>query len=72
MPKGPGKYDDVCVEVMEKTQSDCAIILVINGKNGNGFSVNSISMDIVMDLPLILRHMANLIEDDYKRKESVN
>src|SRR5208282_4222260 len=47
MSSGAGKYDDICVDVLEKTNATCACVIVIDGKKGNGFSVNSVSRDII-------------------------
>jgi hypothetical protein len=41
MPNGPGKYDDYCTRVREETDAHAAIVLVIGGKRGSGFSVQS-------------------------------
>lgn len=41
MPLGPGKYDDVCTYVREETEASAAIVIVVGGKHGPGFSVQS-------------------------------
>ena len=66
----PGKYDYLCVDALEKTNAECAVLMIFNGQRGNGFSVNSRSMDIVYTLPERLRYMADQIENDLKSKRT--
>jgi hypothetical protein len=37
MPKGPGKYDDLCALVRERSGGQ-VIVIVIGGDKGSGFS----------------------------------
>jgi hypothetical protein len=41
MPIGPGKYDDLCTVVRETAEAKAAIIIILDGNKGNGFSVQS-------------------------------
>lgn len=68
MAEGAGKYDDLCVEVLRKTNADCAIVLVVNGNRGNGFSVNSLDHDFIFILPDILEDIASQIRQDVLKK----
>jgi hypothetical protein len=68
MAEGSGKYDDICVEVLERTRASCACVIVIDGKKGNGFSVNSVSRDLIDVLPSILEAVANEIRTDVFKK----
>lgn len=61
MPIGAGKYDDLCTYVRENSDADGAIVIVLNGKLGNGFSVQAIA-EITATLPVLLRSMAEQIE----------
>ena len=65
MPLGPGKYDDLCTMVRRKAKAHGAMVLVIGGERGSGFSVQA---DIVqtMQLPQTLRSLAQQIEDSFK------
>jgi len=63
MPKGPGKYDDLCEDVLKKSNAECVIVMVINGSLGNGFSVSSTRTDILFDLPYMLEQMASEIRN---------
>lgn len=67
MPEGAGKYDDLCVGVLQKANADCAIVIVVNGNYGSGFSVNTIDESFIFKLPELLEHMASMIRDDISR-----
>lgn len=62
---GPGKYDDLCQYVMEKAEAKGAIVAVINGNKGFGFSCH-LTLEDTIKLPLVLRTMADQIEEDMK------
>lgn len=62
--EGPGKYDDICTIVRENTQALGAIIIVIGGNKGSGFSVQTISPNFASKLPKILRLLADDLEDE--------
>lgn len=63
MAIGPGKYDDVCTQVRLIAGATTAIVIIIDGNNGNGFAVQSIDPFIQTSLPKILREMAEQIEN---------
>lgn len=63
---GPGKYDDLCTYVREKSEAQGALILIINGNKGLGFSCQMTLPD-VLALPAMLRAMADEIEADQKK-----
>lgn len=60
---GPGKYDDLCTELREKTRAVGAIVIIVEGNQGNGFSVQG-PLPVVAQLPQMLRFMADQIERD--------
>ena len=64
MSNGPGKYNDLCVEAMEKAKAKCAIVIIMDGENGNGFSVNAVSPDYIHALPKMLMVMAIKVQQD--------
>ncbi len=37
----PGKYDDLCTIVRESAEAETAIVIVLNGKQGHGFSLQT-------------------------------
>lgn len=41
MPTGPGKYDPICTHVREQTEARAAIVIVLDGNKGTGFSVQA-------------------------------
>ena len=63
MAQGPGKYDDICTTVREQTQAAAAIVIVINGHKGTGFSLQATGHELAR-LPDILEALANQIRED--------
>lgn len=63
---GPGKYDDLCTYVREKSDALAVIVLIIGGRLGNGFSVQA-THNIEAELPGMLRATAKSIEEDLNR-----
>jgi hypothetical protein len=63
MAVGPGKYDDLCTLVREKTEADGVVVLVFDGNKGNGFSVQG-PVSLTATLARVLRSMADQIEAD--------
>lgn len=43
MPIGPGKYDNLCTFVREESKAAAAIVIIVGGKYGNGFSIQSLT-----------------------------
>ena len=39
---GPGKYDYLCTYVREMSRAQCALVIVINGDKGSGFSLQMV------------------------------
>lgn len=64
MPMGPGKYDDLATYVRKHSLAKTAIVIVLEGYIGNGFSVQSTDAKISARLPALLRLMADDIERD--------
>lgn len=63
MAEGPGKYDDLCTLVREGAQAEVAIVIVINGVHGSGFSVQGVT-----DQEALTRvHLPALLEDLARR-----
>jgi len=60
MSNGPGKYDDALTKAREEAEAEGAILIVFNGKNGNGFSVQA-SQDHIERMPAILEEIASQI-----------
>lgn len=67
MTIGPGKYDDLCTDVREKAQALAALVIIIGGKHGGGFSCQTEDPRALIALPAMLRSMADQIEADQRR-----
>jgi hypothetical protein len=63
MPFGRGKYDAIATFVQEATDAEGAVVLVIEGVKGTGFSVNGTS-EMIATLPALLRGLAAHIEGE--------
>jgi hypothetical protein len=63
MAVGPGKYDEECNYVREKTGAHLAIVVVIGGDRGPGFAVQTYNDEILFNVPKILHEMADEIEN---------
>lgn len=66
MAVGPGKYDDLASHVRHAARSRGVILLVLGGLRGSGFSVQA-DGPTTLQLPSMLRDMADQIERDLKR-----
>lgn len=67
---GPGRYAAQCNQVLIESHADAVLLVVFNGDKGSGFEVHG-KQGVVVDVPAILREMANVIEqEDKKIKES--
>lgn len=62
---GPGKYDALCTHVRKKANADGAIVIVIGGDRGPGFSVQ-VDAPTLLVLPELLEHMAAQIREQMK------
>lgn len=63
---GAGKYDDLCTEAREKAYAVGAILIIIQGNKGWGFSVQA-PLEEMVNLPECLRNIADTIEADLKK-----
>ena len=60
---GAGKYDQLCTYVREQAGAQGALLLVLGGTKGNGFSLQA-DLVTTLRLPEILRELATKIEAD--------
>ncbi len=65
MALGPGKYDDICTLVREKTDAEAVVVVIINGNRGAGFSVQG-HQPAVVYLPDLLDMVSKSIRKDSK------
>ena len=63
MAIGPGKYDDLCTYVREKTQASGVLVVVINGNKGEGFSCQA-DLKTMLIVPDILETIAKQLRKD--------
>lgn len=59
---GPGRYDDYCKYVLEKTDANGVLLVVVNGDKGHGMSLKA-SLELTLALPDILEQIAKDIRD---------
>lgn len=64
MSDGPGKYDDLCTYVREEANAAGAVVIVINGERGSGFSIQLPVEITPHGLADILERMAVTIRSD--------
>lgn len=60
MAIGPGKYDDLCTLVREKANAEGAIVIILGGDRGSGFSCQT-SMTVLLQLCDVLDDMVKQI-----------
>jgi len=57
MPIGPGKYDDLCTQAREGAKATGAVLIIMEGNKGAGFSVQA-PPELLMFIPGFLREIA--------------
>lgn len=72
MPMGPGIYDELCSQVREESEAVAAIVIIIDGKNGNGFSVQSSDPMILIKLPELLQAVTDEIKRSVEQLQKIN
>ena len=60
---GAGKYDELCTQARLGAKAKGAILIVLGGEHGNGFS-GQFEAGVCVNLPSILREVAGQIEAD--------
>jgi hypothetical protein len=63
---GPGKYDHLCTYVRQQAAARGAIVIVLGGRDGNGFSCQADPLTTNV-LPELLEDIARQIREDAKR-----
>jgi hypothetical protein len=63
---GAGKYDELCTAARESARAKGAILIIMEGGRGSGFSVQG-PLEITLRLPGTLRWLADQIETDYEQ-----
>jgi molybdopterin biosynthesis enzyme MoaB len=60
MSKSMENYDDICANVRKDAQADGAIVIIVNGNQGSGFSCQGPEA-LTKELPNILEGLAKQI-----------
>jgi len=63
MALGPGRYDDLCTYVRDQAKADGAIVIVLGGHKGSGFSMQG-DLALMRRLPDMLEKLAATIRAD--------
>lgn len=63
MPLGPGIYDAECTRIRESADAAAVILIVIGSKQGTSGMSCQVQTEYVLNLPKILRDVAQQIED---------
>jgi len=63
---GPGKYDDVCTTARQMAGAEVALVVIINGKQGSGFSMQGDAHALLghLDVAELLEHVALTLRQD--------
>jgi hypothetical protein len=69
MPAGPGKYDAACTVARLTTKATGAVLIVLDGVHGSGFSCQ-MPYELSLTLPTMLRHMADEVEASLKQGDA--
>jgi hypothetical protein len=67
MALGPGKYDNLCSLVRRKAMARCALVIVLNGNKGDGFSCQMQTespLEYTRTLIVVLRSVLEQLEAD--------
>lgn len=67
MTQGAGKYDSLCTGVRIASSAEGVVLIVINGYEGSGFSVQGPEI-VLSTLPDMLEEMAKEIRRDLTAK----
>lgn len=71
MPLGHGKYDDLCTKVREDAHAVAALVIVLSGNKGHGFSSQTSDLRVLEKLPEMLRNVARQIEESRQTGEEI-
>lgn len=68
MSVGPGEYDHLCTQVREQANAQGAIVIIIEGEKGTGFSIQA-PLNVILKLPAILDDVAHQIRSDMNKRK---
>ena len=61
-----GRYDDECERAFHSTRASVAVLLILNGRHGNGLSISTQDPELLVAMPEFLREIATNIEERVK------
>jgi hypothetical protein len=65
-----GKYDSICTKVREETKAAFALVIVLGGDKGEGFSLQMdaarVDPKFMLKVPTFLRNVADGVEKQLK------
>jgi hypothetical protein len=64
---GPGKYDAICTTAREAAGASGAILIILGGKDGGGFSVQC-EPHVIAVIPSLLERVAADIRSDLRKE----
>lgn len=62
---GPGKYDNLCTDVRERSGAVGAVVVIVGGQHGHGFSVQA-PPELLASLPQMLEMVAKQMRADFQ------
>jgi hypothetical protein len=66
---GPGKYDDICTEIRERTESTLCCLIIGGGNKGDGMSLQLVNdPSLILPTVMALRAVADQLENDLKEQ----
>jgi hypothetical protein len=68
MAMGPGKYGANAEKLLAEFGGKLCLIIMIGGPNGPSFDVATLHPQLTLELPRLLRAVADSIEEDLKTK----
>ncbi len=66
---GPGKYDDICTNARLQARAEGAVLMIVGGKDGSGFSVQGPAR-LHGNLPRLLEDIAEHVRADWAIAEN--
>jgi hypothetical protein len=66
MTLGPSKYDDLCTYCRRQAQADGALVIILNGKHGNGLACQA-DLETTQALPDLLEAIARQLRQTFPR-----
>lgn len=64
MAVGPGRYDELCTYVREQSQALAAVVIVVDGNKGSGFSVQTFTpLNLIVLLEQVVKDLRAGLDD---------